>query len=70
MLRTFLSTNQERIVEMLYARICQTAQAPSQFAPHVLWDNIAKGAAAFIAALQADDCRLGTGDDLGRREYG
>ena len=57
MLHTFLSTNQERIMALLYDRIYQTAQAPAQFAPYVLRDNIAKGAAAFIAALQADDPR-------------
>jgi len=55
MLLTFLSSNQERIVEMLYERIYEAAQAPAQFAPHVLRDNIAKGAAAFVAALRADD---------------
>ena len=57
MLHTFLSTNQERIIAMLYKRIYQTAQTPTQFIPHVLWDNIAKGATAFIAALQPDDPR-------------
>ena len=55
MLLTFLSENQERIVEMLYERICQTAQAEAQFASHVLRDNVAKGAAAFIGALRAND---------------
>src|SRR5262245_43830401 len=55
MLRTFLSIQQVRIVEMLYKRICETTKAEAQFAPHVLRDNVAKGAAAFVAALQADD---------------
>ena len=55
MLLTFLSTNQTRIVEALYERICQATQPEAQFAPHVLRDNIVKGAAAFVAALQADD---------------
>lgn len=55
MLLTFLSINQERIVEMLYQRICETTKAEAQFAPHVLRENIAKGAAAFVGALQADD---------------
>lgn len=55
MLLTFLSENQDRIVEMLYERICQTAQAEAQFASHVLRDNVAKGAAAFVGALQAND---------------
>ena len=55
MLLTFLSTNQTRIVEALYERICQATQPEAQFAPDVLRDNIVKGAAAFVAALQADD---------------
>jgi len=55
MLFTFLSTNHARIVEALYERICQATQPEAQFAPHVLRDNIVKGAAAFVAALQADD---------------
>src|SRR5713226_4632547 len=55
MLLTFLSTNHARIVEALYERICQATQPEAQFAPHVLRDNIVKGAAAFVAALQADD---------------
>lgn len=55
MLSTFLSINQERVVEMLYQRICQATQAEAQFAPHVLRENVAKGAAAFVASLQAND---------------
>lgn len=55
MLSTFLSVNQERVVEMLYQRICQSTQAEAQFAPHVLRENVAKGAVAFVAALQGDD---------------
>ena len=55
MLLTFLAANQARIVEMLYQRIRQTTQAEAQFAPDVLRDNIARGAAAFVASLQAND---------------
>src|SRR2546425_9554473 len=55
MLLTFLSTNQARIVETLYERLRQTVQEADQFAPHGIRDNIAKGAAAFAAALQAED---------------
>lgn len=51
----FLTANQARIVEMLYQRIHQTLQAEAHFAPQALQDNVARGAAAFIAALQADD---------------
>ena len=52
---TFLTVNQARIVEMLHQRIRQTTQAEAHFAPDALRDNIARGAAAFIATLQADD---------------
>jgi len=40
---------------MLYQRICQTTSAEAQFAPHVLRENVVRGAQAFIASLQAND---------------
>ena len=55
MLSTFLDVNQERIIEILYQRICQATQAEAQFAPHILRENVARGAVAFVASLQAND---------------
>lgn len=55
MIVAFLCNNQARIVEMLYQRIHQTTQAEAHFVPHTLRDNIARGAAAFLATLQAND---------------
>jgi hypothetical protein len=55
MVLAFLLNNQARIVEMLYQRICQTTQAEANFVPQALHDNVARGAAAFLAALQAND---------------
>src|SRR5438093_1471071 len=55
MVLTFLLNNQVRIVETLYQRIYQTTQAEAHFLPDALRDNIARGASAFLAALQAND---------------
>jgi PAS domain S-box-containing protein len=55
MVLAFLRHNQARIVEMLYQRICQTTQAEAQFVPDTLRDNIARGAAAFLDTLEAND---------------
>src|SRR5262245_23812965 len=55
MVLAFLRNNQARIVDMLYERIHQTTQAEAHFVPHELRDNIARGAAAFLDPLQAND---------------
>lgn len=55
MVLTFLNTYQERIVEALYQRIQQTIHDDTPYAPLTLRENIAKGAAAFLEALQMDD---------------
>src|SRR5215471_1209312 len=55
MVLTFLLNNQARIVEALYQRIYQTTQAEAHFVPDALRDNIARGATAFLATLQAND---------------
>src|SRR5262245_20030705 len=55
MIHAFLRDNQARIVDMLYERIHQTTQADAHFVPSELRDNIARGATAFLATLQAND---------------
>ena len=54
MVLAFLHNNQARIVAMLYERIHQTTQAQVLFVPNELRDNIARGAAAFLAAYAAE----------------
>jgi len=54
MVLAFLRNNQARIVDMLYERIHQTTQAEAHFVPNELRDNIARGAAAFLATLEAN----------------
>jgi len=51
----FLRHHQARIVDMLYERIHQTTQAEAHFVPNELRDNIARGAAAFLSTLEAND---------------
>ena len=51
----FLRHHQARIVDMLYERIHQTTQADAYFVPNELRDNIARGAAAFLSTLEAND---------------
>src|SRR6266567_8970800 len=55
MVLAFLRNNQARIVDMLYERIHQTTRAEAHFVPNELRDNIARGAAAFLATLEAND---------------
>ena len=55
MVLAFLRNNQARIVDMLYERIHQTTQAEAHFVPDELRDNIARGAAAFLTTLEAND---------------
>src|SRR5215510_4612787 len=55
MVLAFLRNNQARIVDMLYERIHQTTQAEAHFVPNELRDNIARGAAAFLTTLEAND---------------
>ena len=55
MVLAFLRDNQPHIVDMLYERIHQTTQAEAHFVPNELRDNIARGAAAFLATLEAND---------------
>src|SRR5262249_32692991 len=55
MVLAFLRNNQARIVAMLYERIHQTTQAEAHFVPNELRENIARGAAAFLHTLEAND---------------
>src|SRR5262245_25941559 len=55
MMLAFLRNNQARIVDALYERIHQTTQAAAHFVPNELRDNIARGATAFLATLEAND---------------
>ena len=55
MVLAFLRNNQTRIVDALYERIHQTTQAAAHFVPNELRDNIARGATAFLATLEAND---------------
>lgn len=52
---TFLRRHQTRIVEALYQRIQHSTQEAPPYAPLTLREQIAKGAAAFLDALQAQD---------------
>lgn len=55
MLHTFLTHHQDRIIALLCARIQQATSTLTSFAPHTLRDNVAKAAAAFLDALDAED---------------
>ena len=55
MILAFLRNNQARIVDTLYERIHQTTRAEAHFVLNELRDNIARGAAAFLSALEAND---------------
>jgi len=55
MILAFLRTHHDRVVAMLYERIRQTTAVEAHIASPTLRDNIARGATAFLDALEADD---------------